>query len=71
MLIIFFISFNECWWAQIFWHSNDWDLSVNVDDKKKCNLSKYGGKIKSSKKGNLNGHLMEIVDEWVYLGGGK
>ena len=38
---------------------------------KKCNLSKYGGKIKSSKKGNLNGHLMEIVDEWVYLGGGK
>ena len=39
--------------------------------KKKCNLSKYGGKIKSSKKRNLNGHLMEIVDEWVYLGGGK
>ena len=23
------------------------------------------------KKGNLNGHLMEIVDEWVYLGGDK
>ena len=48
-------------------YSTDWDLTVKVE-KTKVVIFRNGGKIKSNEKWNLNGHPLEIVDKFVYLG---
>ena len=44
------------------------EILLSTLRKQKVVLFRNGGKIKSTEKWNLNGHRLEIVDKFVYLG---